>query len=83
MARNPLSVTCTQALSGASRATIDACRTVFVWLVALWAGWETFHNLQVVGFIVLVSGARRSKLRDRTRSGGRSFVSSCRRCVRP
>ena len=46
----------TKALSGASRATIDACRTLFVWLVALWAGWETFHGLQVVGFVVLFSG---------------------------
>ena len=46
----------TKALSGASRATIDACRTMFVWLFALWAGWETFHGLQVVGFVVLFSG---------------------------
>jgi drug/metabolite transporter (DMT)-like permease len=32
----------TKALSGANRAAIDACRTLFVWLVALFLGWETF-----------------------------------------
>ncbi|KAF5837360.1 hypothetical protein DUNSADRAFT_4464 [Dunaliella salina] len=45
----------TQALSGASRATIDACRTMLVWFFSLAAGWETFHELQVLGFIVLIS----------------------------
>jgi hypothetical protein len=37
----------TAALSGAARATIDATRTLFVWLVSLAAGWESFHGLQV------------------------------------
>lgn len=47
---------CTQALSGAARATIDACRTLIIWLFSLAAGWEVFHNLQVVGFLVLLAG---------------------------
>jgi hypothetical protein len=46
----------TKSLSGAARATIDACRTVFIWLYALHAGWESFHALEVVGFVVLISG---------------------------
>ncbi|KAL4853473.1 Solute carrier family 35 member F6 [Chlorella vulgaris] len=46
----------TKHLSGAARATIDACRTLFIWLFALRAGWERFHLLQVVGFVVLLSG---------------------------
>jgi hypothetical protein len=46
----------TKSLSGAARATIDACRTLFIWLYALHAGWEQFHLLQVVGFVVLISG---------------------------
>jgi hypothetical protein len=46
----------TKSLSGAARATIDACRTLFIWLYALHAGWERFHLLQVVGFVVLISG---------------------------
>lgn len=48
--------TVTKSLSGAARATIDACRTVFIWLYALHAGWESFHALEVVGFVVLISG---------------------------
>jgi hypothetical protein len=46
----------TKSLSGAARATIDACRTLFIWLYALHVGWEHFHLLQVVGFMVLISG---------------------------
>lgn len=46
----------TKSLSGAARATIDACRTMFIWLYALHAGWESFHMLQVLGFVVLISG---------------------------
>ena len=46
----------TKSLSGAARATIDACRTLFIWLYALHAGWESFHALEVVGFVVLISG---------------------------
>lgn len=37
----------TKNLSGAARATIDACRTLFIWLFALRMGWERFHALQV------------------------------------
>jgi hypothetical protein len=40
-------ISVTKQLSGASRATIDACRTLFIWLFALRMGWERFHMLQV------------------------------------
>ncbi|GAX77652.1 hypothetical protein CEUSTIGMA_g5095.t1 [Chlamydomonas eustigma] len=53
---NFLGLSVTKALSGASRATIDACRTLFVWVVTMCFGWEAYRNLQVVGFLVLVSG---------------------------
>ncbi|KAG2431070.1 hypothetical protein HXX76_009603 [Chlamydomonas incerta] len=53
---NFFGISVTKALSGAARATIDACRTLFVWLVSLWLGWEHFLPLQVVGFAVLFSG---------------------------
>ncbi|KAL6745833.1 hypothetical protein V8C86DRAFT_1650871 [Haematococcus lacustris] len=46
----------TAALSGSARATIDATRTLFIWLFSLAAGWESFHELQVVGFAVLLAG---------------------------
>jgi drug/metabolite transporter (DMT)-like permease len=57
---NFFGITLTKRLSGASRATIDACRTLFVWMYSLHVGWEqkslVKNLLQVVGFIVLISG---------------------------
>ena len=46
----------TRHLSGAARATIDACRTLFIWLFALQVGWEQFHGLEVMGFFAMVIG---------------------------
>ncbi len=54
---NFFGISVTKALSGAARATIDACRTLFIWLVALGLGWEKFLGMQVVGFVVLFAGA--------------------------
>jgi len=47
----------TKRLSGAGRATIDACRTAMVWMFSLWLGWEHFNGLQVVGFLVILAGS--------------------------
>lgn len=57
---NFFGISVTKSLSGAARATIDACRTLFIWLFALGMGWERFHMLQ----------ARRGGLPSR-RAGGR------------
>ncbi|KJX97259.1 integral membrane protein [Zymoseptoria brevis] len=46
----------TRSLSATSRSTIDTCRTLFIWIVSLGLGWETFKWLQVVGFALLVWG---------------------------
>lgn len=46
----------TRSLSATSRSTIDTSRTLFIWLVSLGLGWETFKWLQVVGFAMLVYG---------------------------
>jgi hypothetical protein len=46
----------TRRLSATPRATIDTCRTLFIWLVSLGLGWETFKWLQVLGFVLLVYG---------------------------
>ncbi|KAL2866708.1 putative nucleotide-sugar transporter [Aspergillus lucknowensis] len=46
----------TRNVSATSRSTIDTCRTLFIWLVSLGLGWETFKWLQVVGFALLVYG---------------------------
>jgi hypothetical protein len=44
----------TRSVSATSRSTIDTCRTLFIWVVSLGLGWETFKWLQVVGFGLLV-----------------------------
>lgn len=44
----------TRSVSATSRSTIDTCRTLFIWVVSLGLGWETFKWLQVVGFALLV-----------------------------
>ncbi|KAF2817586.1 uncharacterized protein BDZ99DRAFT_565308 [Mytilinidion resinicola] len=46
----------TRTVSATSRSTIDTCRTLFIWIVSLGLGWETFKWLQVVGFGLLVYG---------------------------
>lgn len=53
---NYFGIKVTKRLSGAARATIDACRTLFVWFFAILVGWEKLHGLQVVGFVVLLVG---------------------------
>lgn len=49
-------ISLTHEFSATSRSTIDTCRTLLVWLVAIIAGWESFHFLQFVGFATLVFG---------------------------
>lgn len=49
---NFFGISVTKNLSGASRCTIDACRTLFVWMFSLWAGWETFRSLEVTHHIL-------------------------------
>jgi len=46
----------TRTVSATSRSTIDTCRTLFIWIVSLFLGWETFKWLQVLGFVLLVYG---------------------------
>ncbi|GAM88271.1 hypothetical protein ANO11243_063040 [Dothideomycetidae sp. 11243] len=46
----------TRNISATARSTIDTCRTLFIWLVSLGLGWETFKWLQVPGFALLVYG---------------------------
>lgn len=46
----------TRSVSATARATIDTCRTLFIWIVSLGLGWESFKWLQVLGFALLVYG---------------------------
>lgn len=53
---NYFGLSVTRSVSATSRSTIDTCRTLFIWLVSLVLGWESFKWLQVVGFALLVYG---------------------------
>lgn len=46
----------TRNVSATARSTIDTCRTLGIWLVSLYLGWESFKFLQVIGFALLVYG---------------------------
>ena len=46
----------TRRLSATSRSTIDTSRTVGIWAISLFIGWESFKLLQLGGFAVLVYG---------------------------
>ena len=46
----------TRTVSATARSTIDTCRTLFIWIVSLGLGWETFKWLQIAGFALLVYG---------------------------
>ena len=46
----------TRTVSATARSTIDTCRTLFIWIVSLALGWETFKWLQILGFALLVYG---------------------------
>ncbi|KAK2765525.1 hypothetical protein FQN54_008379 [Arachnomyces sp. PD_36] len=53
---NYFGLSVTRSVSATSRSTIDTSRTLFIWLVSLGLGWETFKWLQVIGFAMLVYG---------------------------
>ncbi|EER26319.1 hypothetical protein CPC735_004910 [Coccidioides posadasii C735 delta SOWgp] len=53
---NYFGLSVTRSVSATSRSTIDTSRTLFIWLVSLGLGWESFKWLQVVGFAMLVYG---------------------------
>lgn len=51
---NYFGLSVTRSVSATSRSTIDTCRTLFIWVISLGLGWETFKWLQIIGFAVLV-----------------------------
>ena len=53
---NYFGLSVTRTISATSRSIIDTCRTLFIWIVSLGLGWETFKPLQLVGFAMLVYG---------------------------
>ncbi|KAF9580982.1 hypothetical protein BGW38_002162 [Lunasporangiospora selenospora] len=53
---NFFGISVTKTICATSRSTIDSCRTLFIWAISLYLGWESFKPLQVLGFLLLVYG---------------------------
>ncbi|RKF58623.1 Uncharacterized protein C12G12.12 [Erysiphe neolycopersici] len=53
---NYFGLSVTRNVSATARSTIDTCRTLFIWMVSLFLGWESFKWLQILGFGLLVYG---------------------------
>lgn len=43
-------------MSATTRMVLDSVRTLVIWGVSLGVGWQTFHLLQLAGFVILVMG---------------------------
>ncbi|KAI8333932.1 hypothetical protein BC941DRAFT_433376 [Chlamydoabsidia padenii] len=46
----------TNTISATARSTIDTSRTLFIWMISVYLGWEIFSWIQVVGFVIMVVG---------------------------
>ncbi|XP_062981582.1 solute carrier family 35 member F6 [Elgaria multicarinata webbii] len=50
-------ISVTKEISATTRMVLDSLRTVVIWAVSLAVGWEIFHGLQILGFLILLVGA--------------------------
>lgn len=49
-------ISVTKELSATTRMVLDTLRTVVIWAFTLALGWEVFHPLQILGFLILLMG---------------------------
>merc|ERR1711997_1024802 len=49
-------ISVTKEMSATTRMVLDSVRTLVIWGVSLGLGWQTFHLLQLAGFVILVMG---------------------------
>lgn len=49
-------ISVTKEMSATTRMVLDSVRTLVIWMVSLGVGWQDFHWLQLVGFVVLIVG---------------------------
>lgn len=53
---NTAGVAITKNASAAQRATVDSCRTLCIWIVAILQKTESFNIVEFLGFVILVFG---------------------------
>ena len=51
-----IALTITQELSATTRTVIDSLRTLNIWAISLGLGWQQFHFLQPLGFLIIITG---------------------------
>jgi len=49
-------ISVTKEMNATTRMVLDSVRTLVIWGVSLGIGWQTFHFLQLIGFVILVVG---------------------------
>nr|XP_045006491.1 solute carrier family 35 member F6 isoform X2 [Jaculus jaculus] len=49
-------ISVTKELSATTRMVLDSLRTVVIWALSLALSWEIFHPLQILGFLILLTG---------------------------
>lgn len=49
-------ISVTKEMSATTRMVLDSVRTMVIWAFSLLIGWQSFHYLQVVGFVSLIFG---------------------------
>eukprot|EP00055_Hartaetosiga_balthica_P009926 m.40880 g.40880 ORF g.40880 m.40880 type:complete len:379 (+) comp6957_c2_seq1:53-1189(+) len=49
-------ISVTKELSATTRMVLDSVRTLTIWAYGMIVGWESFSVLQIIGFIILLSG---------------------------
>lgn len=49
-------ITVTKQLSATTRMVFDSVRTLVVWAASLYFGWQSFHGMQIFGFLALIFG---------------------------
>lgn len=49
-------ISVTKEMNATTRMVLDSIRTLVIWGVSLGIGWQSFHFLQLIGFVILVVG---------------------------
>lgn len=50
-------ISMTKEMSATTRMVLDSVRTLVIWTVTLGLGWQVFHVVQLLGFVILMFGA--------------------------
>ena len=49
-------VSVTKEMSATTRKVLESMRTLIIWMVSIAIGWQSFYALQLLGFVILITG---------------------------